>query len=125
DGRTAYRNAGRTRRDGAELGWSGNIASNWRADLAYTWINARYRDSVADSNIRAGNKIPGIASQMLYGALAWAPSEGWRAGIEGRYVGKIYVNDANNDTAPGYFVASISTGYLWRRGPWEWNAYAR
>ncbi|CAM3726452.1 TonB-dependent receptor domain-containing protein [Bordetella tumulicola] len=125
DGRTAYRNAGRTRRDGAELGWSGNIASNWRADLAYTWINARYRDTVADSNIRAGNKIPGIASQMLYGALAWAPSEGWRAGIEGRYVGKIYVNDANNDTAPGYFVASISTGYLWRRGPWEWNAYAR
>lgn len=125
NGRTSYRNAGRTRRDGAELGWSGTVASNWRADLAYTWINARYRDSVDNSDIRAGNKIPGIASQMLYGALAWAPAEGWRAGIEGRYLSKIYVNDANSDTAPGYFVASVSTGYLWRQGPWEWNAYAR
>lgn len=125
NGRTSYRNAGRTRRDGAELAWSGTITSHWQADLAYTWLNARYRDSVADSSIRSDNRIPGVASNMAYAALAWAPPQGWRAGIEGRYMGKIYVDDANSDAASGYFLASASTGYLWTNGPWQWNAFAR
>lgn len=125
NGRTSYRNAGRTLRNGAELAWNGTIASHWQADLAYTWLNARYRNDISGSEIQAGNRIPGVASNMVYGALAWAPTEGWRAGIEGRYLSKIYVNDANSDTTPGYFVASASTGYLWRRGAWQWNAYTR
>jgi len=125
NGRTSYRNGGRTRRNGLEIGWSGKLISDWRADLAYTWIDARYRDNVADSDIRSGNRIPGVARQMLYGALAWAPQQGWRVGLEGRYFGKVYVNDANSDAAASYFVASASAGYLWRHGPWTWNAYAR
>src|SRR5690606_17033900 len=44
-GRTTYRNAGRTRRNGFELRWSGRIARHWRGDVAYTWLDARYRDS--------------------------------------------------------------------------------
>ncbi|MVW78284.1 TonB-dependent receptor [Bordetella sp. 02P26C-1] len=125
NGRTSYRNAGRTRRSGIEAAWSGRVASDWRADLAYTWINARYRDNVSDSGIRSGNRIPGIAQHMLYGALAWAPEQGWRAGVEGRFMGKVYVDDANSDSAAGYFVASLSTGYRWQHRAWTWDAYAR
>ncbi|WP_218569558.1 MULTISPECIES: TonB-dependent receptor [Gammaproteobacteria] len=126
DGRATYRNGGRTRRDGVELEWSAILEStNWRTDWAYTRIDARYRDDVAGSAISSGNRIPGVAREMLYGALAWSPPEGWRLGIEGRYLSKIYVNDANSDSAPGYFVASLSSGYRWHRGSWEWNAYAR
>lgn len=125
NGRTSYRNGGRTRRNGIELGWSGSVAPDWQADVAYTWINARYRDDIAGSDIRSGNRIPGVARQMLYGAIAWAPEQGWRAGLEGRYFGKVYVNDANSDAASSYFVASASAGYLWRHNAWTWNAYAR
>ncbi|CAB3693408.1 TonB-dependent receptor [Achromobacter pestifer] len=123
-GRTTYQNAGRTRRDGVELSWSGDIAAHWRTQVAYTWLNARYADDGAGA-IRAGNKIPGIARQAVFASLAWAPPEGWQASVEGRYLSKIYVNDANDQEAPAYFVAALSAGYVKRLGAWELNAYAR
>lgn len=123
-GRTTYQNAGRTRRDGMELGWSGEFARHGRAQLSYTWLNARYADD-GPGDIRAGNKIPGIARQAAYASLAWAPPEGWQASMEGRFLSKIYVNDAKDGDAPAYFVAALSAGYVLKAGAWELNAYGR
>ncbi|PLC54221.1 TonB-dependent siderophore receptor [Pollutimonas nitritireducens] len=128
-GRTVYQNAGGTRRNGFELGWTGKFLHNWRSDLAYTWLDAEYRDDcvapACSSAIHAGNKIPGIARQAAYAAVGWAPPTGWRAGLEARYLSDIQVNDANSETTPAYFVAAISAGYLWRTGPWEVSTFAR
>lgn len=123
-GRATLRNAGRTRRDGVELGWSAGFAGHGRAQLAYTWLDARYRDD-AGGAIRAGHRIPGIARQSAYAALGWAPPQGWQAGIEGRYLSRLYADDANDAAAPGYVVAALSAGYVKRLGEWELNAYAR
>lgn len=123
-GRATFRNAGRTRRDGVELGWSAGFAGHGRAQLAYTWLDARYRDD-AGGAIRAGHRIPGIARQSAYAALGWAPPQGWQAGIEGRYLSRLYADDANAAAAPGYVVAALSAGYISRIGDWELNAYAR
>ena len=123
-GRTTYQNAGRTRRDGLELGWSGELAPHWRTQFAYTWLNARYADD-GSGGIRAGNKIPGIARQSVFASVAWAPPEGWQAALEGRLLSKIYVNDANDQDAPGYFVAALSAGYIKQVDAWELSAYAR
>lgn len=123
-GRATFRNAGRTRRDGVELGWSAGFAGHGRAQLAYTWLDARYRDD-AGGAIRAGHRIPGIARQSAYAALGWAPPQGWQAGIEGRYLSRLYADDANDAAAPGYVVAALSAGYVKRLGEWELNAYAR
>lgn len=123
-GRATFRNAGRTRRDGVELGWSAGFAGHGRAQLAYTWLDARYRDD-AGGAIRAGHRIPGIARQSAYAALGWAPPQGWQAGIEGRYLSRLYADDANDAAAPGYVVAALSAGYIKRLGEWELSAYAR
>lgn len=123
-GRTSYRNAGQTRRDGVELGWSARFAGDARVQLSYSWLDARYRQSVSDA-IRAGRRIPGTARQAAYAALAWEPREGWQVGVEGRYLSSIAVDDANSDAAPAYFVAALSTGYVWRTGPWQVRAYGR
>ncbi|MDN7435726.1 TonB-dependent receptor [Burkholderia multivorans] len=123
-GRTSYRNAGRTRRDGVELGWNARLAGDARVQLSYSWLDARYRESVSDA-IRAGRRIPGTARQAAYAALAWEPREGWQAGVEGRYLSSIAVDDANSDSAPAYFVAALSTGYVWRAGAWRVRAYGR
>lgn len=125
DGRSSFRNAGSTRREGLELSWNGEHGAHWQSRLAYTYLDARYRDDVAGSAIAAGKRIPGIARQALYGGLFWAPPQGWQAGIEGRYLDRVYVNDANSDAAPAYFVAALSAGYKWRGQAWEWNAFAR
>jgi iron complex outermembrane recepter protein len=132
-GRATFRNAGRTLRQGMELGWSGAVAQNWLGQIAYTWLDATYRDgfcsptpcSAANPAVAAGNRIPGIASQVAFAALTWAPQQGWRAGVEGRYVGKIYVNDLNTSSAAGYFAAAIHTGYRLQLQNWELNAFAR
>ena len=132
NGRTVFRNAGDTRRSGLELAWDGRLARHWRTQLAYTYLDATYRDSfcapACDAGppaVPAGNRIPGIPRHMAYAALAWAPAQGWRAGLEGRYLGEIAVNDANDESAPGYFAASAYTGYLLQSGPWTLDAFAR
>uniref|UniRef100_UPI003342CCA0 TonB-dependent receptor n=1 Tax=Castellaniella defragrans TaxID=75697 RepID=UPI003342CCA0 len=123
-GRTSYRNAGRTRRDGVELSWSGELVKDLHAQLAYGWLDARYRDTTG-GNIRAGRFIPGIARQTVYASLDWAPPRGWQAGIEARALSRIYANDANDAIAPGYFTTAVSAGYAGGSGPWKWNVYAR
>lgn len=134
-GRTTYQNAGRTRRTGLELAWSGEVAEHLRAQLAYGWVDAKYRDDCVaaacldserpDKHLLAGNHIPGIARQAFYVSLDWLPEEGFRAGIDGRYLSRIHVNDGNTETAPSYFVAGAHAGYVWRNGPLRIGGYAR
>lgn len=131
-GRTTYQNAGRTLRNGLELGWDGELGGHWHSQLAYTLLDATYRDSfcssacsAANPPVAAGNRIPGIPRQMAFAALAWAPPQGWRAGIEGRYLSKIAVNDSNADAAPAYFTASAHGGYLLQYEHWTLDAFAR
>jgi iron complex outermembrane receptor protein len=132
DGRAIFQNAGGTRRNGLELGWDGELARHWHVQLAYTLLDAKYRDSfcspacnAANPPIPAGNRIPGIPRHMAFAALGWAPMQGWRAGVEARYLGKIPVNDSNAEVAPGYFAAAAHAGYLLQLGRWTLDSFAR
>jgi len=131
-GRSTFRNAGRTRRQGMELAWQHETANHWRTQVAYTWLDARYRDAfctpspcAAGNLIPAGRRLPGIAPQSLFVAFGWVPPEGWRAGVEMRALGRIQANDANTASVPGYAVAAAHAGYVKRWERWELNAFAR
>jgi len=126
-GRTTYRNAGRTRRNGLELSWSGELARHLQGRLAYTWLDASYRDGFSSTAgyVPSGNRIPGIARHAAFASLDWMPPTGWQAGLEGRYLGKMYVNDLNDEATPSYFVAAAHVGYVWQLRPWRVNAFAR
>jgi iron complex outermembrane receptor protein len=142
-GRSTFQNVGSTGRRGLEASWSKAIVQNLRAEAAYTWLDARYRESFAtcsatpcaapDATIPSGNRIPGIPRSAFYAALAWVPPEGWRGGIEGRALSRVYVNDANRDPPPGtgsgaaagYAIASANVGYLARVGAAQLGAWAR
>ena len=123
DGRSTFRNAGRTRREGFELGWTHETATHWRTQVAATWLDARYSDGFGA--VTAGNRIPGIARQSVFASFGYAPPEGWRAGAELRALGRIAANDANTAAAPGYAVAALQGGYVMRWQRWEFNAFAR
>jgi len=75
--------------------------------------------------VPADNRIPGIPHHVLDATLDWAPPQGWRAGIEGRYVSSVYVNDTNSDAAPGYIVASLHAGFTRTFGAWTLGGFAR
>jgi iron complex outermembrane receptor protein len=131
-GRATFQNAGRTQRDGVELAWLHETRSHWRTQLAYTWLDARYRDGFCSPSPCTGgnavapdNRIPGIAKQSFFASFGYAPPLGWRAGAELRALSRIQANDANTASAPGYVVAALQAGYVQRWAGWEWNAFAR
>nr|WP_322255236.1 TonB-dependent receptor [Klebsiella quasipneumoniae] len=124
NGRTSYQNAGKTRRRGVELGWDQQFAPAWRAKLAWTLLDATYRENAGDA-IQSGNRIPGIARNSAYASFGWVPEEGWYAGAEVRYMSDIQVNDANSEQAPAYTVTALNTGYKYVLDNWTVDLYTR
>ncbi|HFZ8993416.1 TPA: TonB-dependent receptor PqqU [Citrobacter freundii] len=110
-GRTTYKNAGKTRRQGAELAWDQRFAGDWRVKAAWTWLDATYRSNVCSSGDCNGNRMPGIARNMGFASLGYVPDEGWYAGTDVRYMGDIMADDENTAKAPSYTVVGLNTGY--------------
>ena len=78
---------------------------------------------VPNLTVPAGNRIPGIARDSLYGALGWAPPLGWRGGVEARALSKVWVNDANSDAAAGFATVNAERR-LRRRASAAWTSPA-
>jgi iron complex outermembrane receptor protein len=134
-GRSTYKNAGRTQRRGAEAAWSAELPADLRLQLAWAWLDARYRDAFATCvatpcatptfTIAAGNLIPGVARSTVFGSLAWGGAQGWRAGLEWRASARVPVNDANTDAAAGWATASARVGYALAGEGWTLTGFAR
>ena len=131
-GRSTFQNAGRTRRNGFELGWLHETANHWRTQVAYTWLDAKYLDAFCspspcapESRVPTGNRIPGIAKQSLFASFGFVPPEGWRAGADLRVLGRVQANDGNTASAPGYAVVGLQAGYLLKWQRWAFNGFAR
>ncbi|EMZ8549066.1 TonB-dependent receptor, partial [Salmonella enterica] len=110
-GRTTYKNAGKTRRQGAELALDQRFAGDWRVKASWTWLDATYRSNVCRGQNCDGNRMPGIARNMGFASLGFIPDEGWYAGTDVRYMGDIMANDENTAKAPSYTVVGLNTGY--------------
>ena len=137
-GRSTFQNAGATRRHGLELATSLALPHNWLAQLSYTWLDARYRDSFLTCavtpcptpanqpvTVPSGNRIPGIARSSLAAEIGWRPAQGWRGGVEARYLSSVPVNDANTDAAGSYFITAAHVGYVFVAGKWRFTTTAR
>jgi len=134
-GRSTFQNVGSTRRRGLETAWSADLRENLRAQMAYTRLDARYRDTfqtctvtpcpAPNLTIPAGNRIPGIARDSFYGALGWVPPSGLRGGVEARALSKVWVNDVNSDAAAGYATVNANIGYVARLGSVDLTSFAR
>lgn len=123
-----FRNVGRTRRQGVELG------ATWHREpltiaLRYNAIDARYRstfaasspdNSQADANggiaVHAGDRIPGIPVQSAKLRLDWEPAPDAGIGISIIAASSQYaIGDDNNadrgGRVPGYLVVNLDAQY--------------
>jgi iron complex outermembrane receptor protein len=137
DGRATFRNADQTTRQGLELSWQQTIWKQLNIQSSFSYIDAEFDSYTAEianpddskkpyaKAINKGNKIPGIAKNQAFTRIAWQPEQGFQAGLEARYMDKIYVDDINSDTAPSYTVMAANVGYLWVNRDWKVNSYAR
>jgi iron complex outermembrane receptor protein len=124
-GRSTFRNLGRTARRGAELSLNAQLAADWHAQLATTWLSATYSDGFAvcasvpcatpSLPVPAGNLIAGTLARSAYAELTWAPLRGVELAAEARGQGRLPVNDLNSDFAAGF-------GLLALRARWQVDA---
>lgn len=121
-GRTTYQNIDSARRQGAELKFDYPIADSWRAQIAYTLLDAKFTSPfltcpaaatcvVANTVVAAGARIPGVPRSDFYAALRYGARDGWNGVIECAAATNTAVNDLNTQVAPGYAVMNIGAGY--------------
>lgn len=129
-GRTTFKNAAHTRREGAEIGWQGQFARGWEAALAYTHLKARFMDAfttgIPPVTVTAGNRLPGVPATTLYGEFVWRhAASGFHAGAEVRHNGRVYVDDRNSGSALSYTLANVRAGFEQRGRNWRLTEFVR
>lgn len=135
-GRSTFANAGRTRREGAELSLFSSLAQRWEARLAATWLDAKYRDDFQTctappcppgtlTTIPSGNRISATARTSAYAELAWAPRQALTLALEGRALSSIAVNDSNSDFAAGYGLLALRAEHTLDWNGWRLRSLAR
>ncbi len=127
-GRTTYKNAGRTRRRGIELGADATLPLGIEASLAWTVLDTEVLDGYGSSsgNVAAGSVLPGVPRTSLYGELRWrhVPS-GFNVMLEAQHRSRIAVDDVNSDFAAGYTIANLALGFAQRAGAWRLSEFLR
>jgi len=129
-GRTDFKNAGRTRRQGMEFSWEAALPHGFEAYAAWTLIDARYRDGFTSGTpavvVPRENRLPGVASSTLYAELVWRHAKrGFHAAIEARRVGSVPVDDLNSESADAYTVSSARAGFEQRGKGWRLSEFLR
>lgn len=124
-GRTTYKNAGKTRRQGLELSLDQQFAWDWKLKMAWTLLDATYRSNACSATDCNGNRMPGIARNMGYASFGYQPEQGWYAGADVHYMGDIMADDENSAKAPSYTVAGLNTGYKFLYERWALDLFGR
>lgn len=107
-GKTAYKNAGQTLREGGELSWQTQWTPQWRSQLSMAWLRAIYDANFTSGStlIPSGNRLPGIPDQQLFASLQWADQgfasranprpQGWSASADWVARSSFWASDVND-----------------------------
>jgi iron complex outermembrane receptor protein len=126
----SFKNAGKTKRSGAEISGEIQLQNNINLYLAYTLLDAKFDTSFTTGNlaslVNAGNYIPGTYKSQIYLEAAWKYQPlNFQTALEARYASKTYVNDTNTDAVPDYTIYSVRGSFQQRQGNWKFTEYAR
>jgi iron complex outermembrane receptor protein len=128
-GRTDYRNASGTLRKGLEVAWQQQYGMGFQSALAWTLLDATFKDPFTPGTggtVAAGNRLPGVASNLFYGELVWRDvTGGFHAGAELRHSGQVFVNDQNSEAAAAYTIGSLRAGLQQRGKGWRVSEFLR
>lgn len=115
-GRTSFRNAGATRREGVEFAFDWRFAAEWSLRGVGNWISARYREGYGlcplpvcppNAQVPAGRRLPGVPARSGRAELAWSGGQRWHAALELQALSATPASDRNADRVPGHAVWSL------------------
>lgn len=113
-GRIYYRNAGRTMRRGAELGFQAS-AGPVELESAYTYSHFRYLEYFVGTTSYAGNRVPGVPEQAFRSTLSLR-SGATTVSATADVASAMDVDDANSAQAAGRVVLGAAIGRRLRLG---------
>ena len=124
-GRTSYRNAGKTLRQGMEVSLDSSLPYGFTTKVALTSLHAVYDD--AFNSVRKGSRLPGVPSANLFAELAWKDTlDRVGAALESVASNKVYAEDSNSEKpAPGYTVFNARINAKQSLGNWRFKEFAR
>jgi iron complex outermembrane recepter protein len=125
-GRAIFKNAGRTDREGVELGAETLLGGPWEARLAYTRLRATFRDGfqTGATFVPAGNALPGVPRDQLYGELRYR-RDAFYAQLESLYRSRVPVNDLNEEFADSFAVVNAVAGLIQQGERWRLTEFVR
>lgn len=122
-GRTIYKNATRTERNGWEASWQALLPAGFDAYFAYTMVDAKYVDpftSATSPAVAAGNRLPGVPLTSENAELRWNYLPlGFITALEARHASKVFVDDQNSDAAAAYTVVNLRFGLEQKARGWR------
>ena len=133
-GRTTFQNGGRTSRRGFEssIDWRlPEAAKSLALRFAYTFLDAAFRDGylVQDAggrSIASGAAMPAIPRHQLFVEAAWRRGlPGFSAAVEWQARSRVFADDANTASAPGYGVVHARAAYRIALGSLELQPFMR
>ena len=131
-GRATFKNAGHTDRRGLELGAQTLLGGPFEARLAYTWLEATFRESFATVagtpavpvTVAGGSFLPGVPRTQLYGELRFR-REWFYSQLEGLRRSRVPVNDRNSEFADAFTVFNLVGGLVQQGRRWRITEFVR
>jgi len=123
-GRSFFRNAGRSTRDGVELGLAVGPFRGLRGTLAYTFSDFTYDRHETPAGVFDGNRLPGIPRHRLFLEAAYHHPSGFQAVWDAQYVDDFPAADAGTARARAYWVSGLRVGQRVRVAGLELEPYA-
>jgi iron complex outermembrane receptor protein len=106
DGRTFFRNAGRTRHAGLEAALEAAWSDGVSLHAAYAWTRVEFRRFLSDGVELRGRAVPGVTPHAVDAALR-VRLRGSFGELALRYRSPTAVDDANTAHRPAYVVADL------------------
>lgn len=114
-GRNFYENAAQTNRMGIELSLGYAFAKYWSLQGSYAYSQMEF-DQFEDFE---GNQLPGIPPHMGFLAVRYQKLRGFYGSIQARYVGEMFVDNANATKDQAYTMVNLRLGYRYMKNGWQ------
>lgn len=115
-GRTFFRNAGQSSRQGLEAALNLRLEQHLYFTLNYTLSDFTYQAYEANGVSFEGNQQPAVPRHQVFGILQWAPLSGFFLAAQARNISKVFVNDANTTQDAAYTLASARASQTFKLG---------
>lgn len=118
-GRTSYRNATETEREGVEILGRYNLGDHWRLQASAQVLDATYSAGELD-----GKQLPGVAREQYQLGLQWLPfgSDILILNASAQQRARVFTADANDIYAPAYHIFDMGAqgDYLFSQLQFGW-----